>query len=91
MASGNIYMKYQLPPSAVNNTSNTLFVDDLTETNKQRPDQQNTIILWDFNIHMDNLKDKDSIAFNNTMEGMGLEQHISGPTHIRKYIAPSIH
>ena len=43
--------------------------------------QQNTIILGDCNIHMGNLEDNDAIAVNNTMEEMGLEQHISGPTH----------
>ena len=65
-----------------NNTSNALFVDDLTELIKNRiPNKPNTIILGNFNVHTDNLEDNNAIPFNSTMEGMGLEQHIFGPTH----------
>ena len=62
---------YHPSPSVTNNTSNEMFVDDLMEL----------ITNSSFNIHMENHEDNDAIAFSNTMEAMGLEQHISGPTH----------
>ena len=59
-----------------------MFVDDLKELIGNRvPNQQNTIYLGNGNIHMDTHEDNAAMAFSNTMETMGLEQHISGPTH----------
>ena len=73
---------YHPPPSMTNNTSNAMFVDDLTELiTKRVPNQQNAVILGDFNIHMDKLEDNGAITLNNTIEAIGLKQHISGPTH----------
>ena len=58
-----------IPPNMTNIESNALFVDDLRELITNRvPNQQNTIILGNFNIHTDNLEDNDAIAFKNTME-----------------------
>ena len=67
---------YHPPPFTTNNTSKAMFVDDLTEliTNSTQPTKY---LLEDFNIHTDNLEDNDAIVFNNTMEAMRLDQHIS--------------
>ena len=44
---------------------------------------QNSIILGDFNIHIEDLTNADAITFNDAMRALGLEQYISGPTHVR--------
>ena len=61
-----------------------MFINDITEllVNKL-PQYQNGIILGDFNIHIKDLNNADAIIFNDTMRALGLEQHISGPTHVR--------
>ena len=42
---------------------------------------KNLVILGDFNIAVQDLNNPDSIAFYNTMEALGLVQHIDKPTH----------
>ena len=49
--------------------------------NKQSTQPKNTTILGDFNIHTENCKDNDAVAFNNTMEAMEVEQYISRLTY----------
>ena len=68
----------------VHNTTNGMFIDDITEllVNKL-PQYENRVILGDFNIHTEDLTNADAIIFNDTMRVLGLEQHISGPTHVR--------
>ena len=41
----------------------------------------NLVLLGDFNIHVQGLANLDSLVYNNTMEAMGLIQHIIEPTH----------
>ena len=38
-------------------------------------------LLGDFNIHTQDTENLDSISYNETMEVMGLQQHIDKPTH----------
>ena len=60
-----------------------MFIDDIKELLLNKlPQYQNSIILGDFNIHIEDLTNADAI-FNNTMRALGLEQHVSGPTHVR--------
>ena len=61
-----------------------MLIDDITEllVNKL-PQYQNSIILGDFNTHIEYLTDVDTVIFNDTMRAFGLEQHISGPTHVK--------
>ena len=75
---------YHLPQNGEHNTTNGMFIDDITELlfNKQ-PQYQNSIILGDFNINIEDLTNADAIIFNDTMRTLGLEQHISGPTHVK--------
>ena len=42
---------------------------------------RNVILLGDFNIHTQDTENPDSIIYNNTMEDLGLKQHIDKPTH----------
>ena len=60
-----------------------MFIDDITEliVNKL-PQYQNNIILRNFNIHIEDLTNADTIIFNDTIRALGLEQHILGPTHV---------
>ena len=41
----------------------------------------NLVLLGDFNIHTQYTESTDSITYNNTMEVLGLTQHIEKPTH----------
>ena len=60
-----------------------MFIDDVIELLVNKLSQyQNSIILGDFNIHKD-LTNADAIIFNDTMKALGIEQHISGPTHVK--------
>ena len=61
-----------------------MFINNITEllVNKL-PQYQNSIILGNFNIHIEDLTNADAIIFNDTMRALGLKQHISGPTHVR--------
>src|SRR5579872_1284896 len=43
-------------------------------------------ILGDFNLHMDNLADHYSTAFNSLLETFDLKQHVSQPTHSSGHI-----
>ena len=62
-----------------------MVIDDITEllTNKL-PQYKNSITLADFNVHMEDQTNADAVIFNETMRALGLEQHISGPTHVRE-------
>ncbi len=41
------------------------------------------LIAGDFNFHVDNTTDPDTIKFNKILESFNLQQHINGPTHKR--------
>ena len=61
-----------------------MFIDDITELPvSQLPQYQNSIKLGDFNIHIEDLTDEDAVIFNDTITALGLEQHITGPIHVK--------
>ena len=73
-----------LPPpigSAPGNT-HVKFLDEVSQlvqyfiTNYKNP-----VLLGDFNIHVQDLANLDSLVFNDTVEAIGLIQHIIEPTH----------
>ena len=72
------------PLKGEHNTTNKMFINDITKllVNKL-PQYQNSITLGNFNIHIENVTNADEIIFNDTMRALGLEQHISGPTHVK--------
>ena len=54
------------------------FKDFATET---LPEHQNNIFTGDFNLHVSDVNDNDSAIFIDTIEAMGLVQHVGAPTH----------
>ena len=45
------------------------------------PEYPDNLLLGDFNLHVSNEEDIDSAIFLDTIEAMGLYQHVSFPTH----------
>ena len=45
------------------------------------PSYRNVIICGDFNLHINNTSDKEAQSFMDTMEALGLKQHVSFQTH----------
>ena len=54
------------------------FISFMEET---LPDLKNSIILRDFNIHINDTDNTDAITFIDSMEALGLVQHVSKYTH----------
>ena len=44
-------------------------------------ERSHNIVVDDFNLHVSNDDDVNSAIFNDTVEAMGLYQHVSFPTH----------
>ena len=55
-----------------------VFTDFATEI---LPEHQNNIFTGDFNLHVSDVNDNDSTIFIDTIEAMGLIQHVGEPTH----------
>ena len=73
---------YHPRPTAKNATTNAMFLDDLTELLTDKLTQlKNIILLWDFNILIEETTSPDTIIFNDTVEALGLPQHITQPMH----------
>ena len=63
-----------------NATTNAMFLDDLTKLLLDKFAQLENIILpGDFNIHIEQTTSPDNIIFNDTMEALGLTQHVTQP------------
>jgi endonuclease/exonuclease/phosphatase (EEP) superfamily protein YafD len=41
----------------------------------------NILMAGDFNFHIDNIGDSDTIKLNKILESFNLQQHVNGPTH----------
>ena len=75
---------YHSPPKGEYNTTNGMFIDDITELLTDKlPQYQNSMLLGDFNVHIEDQTNTDAVVFNETMTALSLEQHILGPTHVR--------
>ena len=62
--------------------TNSMFLDDLTNhLTEWMSSFKNIFIGGDFNIHIDNMDDPDAQIFNDTMEALGMQQHVTFPTH----------
>ena len=71
-----------LLPNAENATTNTMFLDDLTELLIDKLTQLEIIMpLGDFNMHIEEITSLDITIFSNTMEALGIPQHITQPMH----------
>ena len=70
------------PP--LGNTRNTpaRFLDQVSELVQNLfTNHKNLVLLGDFNIHVNRLDNQDTQAYIDTMEALGLVQHIDQPTH----------
>ena len=73
---------YHPPYSLKTKSTNRAFLDDFTDlVTDLLPKHPNNLLLGDFNLHVSNEDDIDSAIFLDTIEAMGLYQHVSFPTH----------
>ena len=78
----NILVLYHPPYSARQKITNTMFIDDLTEyLTDWMASYRNILICGDFNIHIDDPNDTEAQIFNDTLETLGLQQHVNFETH----------
>ena len=78
----NILGIYHPPPKQ--HLTNATFLDELTELlTTMLPNLENPIILGDFNMHIEDTNNYNSKIFINTMEALGLKQHITAPMHYK--------
>ena len=69
---------YHSPHSNKSKVTNSMFLDDFTEfTTDLFSQNTNSIILGDFNLHVNKDMDTDAAIFTDTCEAMGLYQHVS--------------
>ena len=72
---------YHPPPSLKNKTTNLAFIDDFLEfASNTLPEHQNSIYIGDFNLHISK-DDANPAIFNDSVEAMGLYQHVGFHMH----------
>ena len=73
---------YHPPYSLRNKSTNRAFLDDFTSfVTELLPRWLENVLLGDFNLHVSNDDDIDSTIFLDTIEAMGLYQHVTFATH----------
>ena len=73
---------YHPPYSLTNKITNGRFIEEFTDyVSTSLPKHQNNIFIGDFNLHVSDSLDTDSAIFNDTIEAMGLYQHVGFSTH----------
>ena len=59
-----------------------MFIDDFCDyVSTHLPDNSNNIFIGDFNLHVSDYQDTDSAIFNDSIDAMGLYQHVQFQTH----------
>ena len=59
-----------------------MFIEDFTEfISTTLPIHCSNLYLGDFNLHVSNVQDTDSAIFNDSIDAMGLYQHVGFQTH----------
>ena len=72
---------YHPPPSLANKMTNSMFTEDFIEfVSTTLPSHPNNIYIGDFNLHVSE-EETDPAIFNDSIEAMGLYQHVGFPTH----------
>ena len=72
---------YHPPYSLTNKITNGRFIEEFTDyVSTNLPEHQNNIFR-DFNLHVSDTLDTDSAIFNDTIEALGLYQHVGFSTH----------
>ena len=73
---------YHPPSSSNNQTTNTTFINEITDlSTKKITNLGNLIKLGDLNINTEDNTNAENTIFNDTMKAIGLEQHVEGPMH----------
>ena len=74
---------YHPPYSTTNRATNAMFIEEFTDyVPSCLPTHQNNIFIGDFNLHVSNQLDTDAAIFGDTINALGLYQHIGFSTHI---------
>ena len=73
---------YHPPYSSTNRITNMKFIEDFSDyVSMSLPNHQNNVFLGDFNLHISDQLDTDVTIFGDSMDAIGLYQHIGFPTH----------
>ena len=73
---------YHPPASTQHKTSNSNFIDNLTQLlSTTGSENRNVVLLCDLNLHIDNPEDPGADQLITTIEAFRLKQHIKYPTH----------
>ena len=73
---------YHPPYSETYQVTNNQFLDEFSEFLAEAlAEHRNLVITGDFNLHVNDSKDQDGEVFTDTMVALGLDQHVTFPTH----------
>ena len=73
---------YRPPYSGVNQVTAKMFLDDFSEFLPIfLTEEKNVIAMGDFNLHINNAKDRNAQSFLEFTESLGLKQHVATSTH----------
>ena len=73
---------YRPPPSKVNQLNRAPFFEEFCTLAEQLVvSPSNLLIVGDFNYHVHNISNLDTVKFNKFLESFSLVQHVNGPTH----------
>ena len=77
-----IHSIYHPPYSTTNRITNGMFIKEFTDhVSSCLPIHQNNIFIGDFNLHVSNQLDTDATIFRDTIDALGLYQHVGFSTH----------
>lgn len=83
----NICVLYRPPPSIKNNIDRNLFLREFGEFLEIFLTSKGPIAIFgDFNIHYDNDSNNETAIFKSLLDSLGLQQHVSTPTHDKGHI-----
>ena len=73
---------YHPPYLRANKITNTKFIEDFTHyISTNLSNHQNKVFIGDFNLHVSNELDIDATIFGDSIDALGLYQHVGFPTH----------
>ena len=73
---------YHPPYSSTNRITNAKFIEEFTDyVSSYLPIHQNNVFTGDFNLHISNQLDTDAAIFGDSIDALGLYQHVGFGTH----------
>ena len=77
-----LHAVYRPPPSSKNTLTYRLFVNEFSSLLELVTVNDNAqLLVGDFNIHVDDIRNKDAMNFVEMLESAGLQQHVTVATH----------